>query len=1424
MNEMNSINECPSPEVLRDLLMGNREGAVAERLLRHLDDCAACRRTLDEADSPSLQLNAASPPAAEDFGPAFYNALGSLAKAHRPTDAKLVGPYSSSRLFDPPSDPSHLGRLAHYDIVAEVGRGGMGVVFHASDTVLQREVAIKILAPHVADRPLARERFAREAQVAATINHDNVLSIHSVAESSGLPYLVMPYIGGRSLAEKIEREGRLPIVDVLRIGLQTATGLAAAHERGVVHRDIKPSNLLLEGTEERVKIADFGLAFFVEGTQLTQSGLIGGTPEFMSPEQANEGQVDSRCDLFSLGVVLYMAATGRSPFVATTSLATLRRVCDHTPPPITQFTPEATAWLAAVVERLLAKNPADRYQNAAEVAESLRQQLVAWTPIRRPAPRVRTAGEALGAADVALLAEPATDATSFFSFEQTKTQFANRFRSFGNRLSKRIRQAAVIFVGIGSLLSAAWIYRALADSDSNSESPLAELFDIGTERHSPPADHGHSGGSRSSRATEPEHGTLNLPRSTSGEPRSFTGEFVGIAPQQASEPTSPPLVPSPTLAIHSFGPAEGVAGDSITLRGVGFTDANKVSFFVRNGSKDAEFKLVSDQELQVVAPEWLTPDSQALIVVETPRGIAVSFPPDYHYESVPGPRANGYSRRQDFCVVRPLKQRNSEYGTTLVESGGALNAPYSGAGIIGRGPYFVRERGIADLKATGLTLFAESDATLSDTTLKSLNVVRTPLISVSSAGVFRYRAAPPPLTGGPSAAVVPAITDIQPRSAQPNEIVSIFGSGFSHVTSVDFADSEHHRRLTPAGFRVVSDNELRAEIPDYWDSSDLVRRQQDRKWNRCFFIISSAAGTTIAARPQDFDDVADSTSRTIRGRIARIKSGGVFSGGAMIAIVEDGGAILESGYLYVRMVHSGGRSDARFSSYGVSFAEPSAIVSIPKPGPEGQFWTTRSTPELTVSPIDFEFLAALSPALPIKAKAAVPAAAVGVPAVQQAARVVQVPVKKGLELSPLAGVLAEDPKLAITDFAPRSGGAGSQIVITGRGFATTHKVTFHVGNAMKIAKFKVVDDGTLNVVAPDWLRDGAEALIVVETKAGLVATAPAVGHLVTTPELRRESTPKDFRFAVVRDGGTCDNLEGAILIERGGIMLTAETRFLEKDCRHGPYFVLNGGNFNLRLPQVIYHEPNVNLASDMSIYVKRTIVPKIVISPVGLFHFTSLPSIEVPPVVAGPPHVTAILPTSAAPADIVELTGHGFAGTKNVFLRFVDTDGRTVEAPFQVVSDRHIRFEVPDSLQYRRHGSHSENPHVVIIIGAGGATFTVGKDQFVKIEGLKRSGGRATLSWLLAPAVSQGGEWVYAEAGTVLTQAEYFPLLFLKQNASMRSTSNFQSGSFVCYETGFVQQGAGWTDNLQRGIRLIEVPAIEPSIVAQPLLILPRTE
>src|SRR5262245_32398704 len=277
--------------------------------------------------------------------------------------------------LDPSDEPGSIGRLGHYEVQEVVGRGGMGVVLKAFDERLHRVVAIKVMAPQLATSATARKRFVREARAQAAVTHDHVVTIHAVEDAGPLPYIVMQFVAGQSLQDRLDRSGPLPLAEILRIGMQTAAGLAAAHAQGLVHRDIKPSNILLENGVERVKLTDFGLARAADDASLTQSGTVAGTPAFMSSEQAEGRPVDHRSDLFSLGSVLYAMCTGRPPFRASTSMAVLKRVCEETPTPIRETNPEVPDWLAAVVEKLHAKNPWERYQSAAEVTEVLGRHL-----------------------------------------------------------------------------------------------------------------------------------------------------------------------------------------------------------------------------------------------------------------------------------------------------------------------------------------------------------------------------------------------------------------------------------------------------------------------------------------------------------------------------------------------------------------------------------------------------------------------------------------------------------------------------------------------------------------------------------------------------------------------------------------------------------------------------------------------------------------------------------------------------------------------------------------------------------------------------------------------------------------------------------------------------------------------------------------
>ena len=338
---------------LRRLLDDSLGEPERSDLIDHLETCDSCRDVL-ESDA------ATGPWWAElrGLGPGIFGEGASPDRA----------PETIPDFLGPPQGPGQIGTFGPYRVLEVVGRGGMGVVLKAFDPGLHRYAAIKVLAPQLAVSPAARRRFTREARAAASISHDNVVSIYAVDESGGFPYLVMPYISGRSLQDRINREGPLRPEEVARVGMQVASGLAAAHAQGLIHRDIKPSNILMENGLERVRITDFGLARTADDASLTQSGVIAGTPQYMSPEQARGEAIDHRGDLFSLGSVIYAMCAGHSPFRAETAMGVLRRVSEDEPRPLREVDPGVPAWLESIAMKLLAKDPGARFQSAAEVA------------------------------------------------------------------------------------------------------------------------------------------------------------------------------------------------------------------------------------------------------------------------------------------------------------------------------------------------------------------------------------------------------------------------------------------------------------------------------------------------------------------------------------------------------------------------------------------------------------------------------------------------------------------------------------------------------------------------------------------------------------------------------------------------------------------------------------------------------------------------------------------------------------------------------------------------------------------------------------------------------------------------------------------------------------------------------------------------
>jgi serine/threonine-protein kinase len=260
-----------------------------------------------------------------------------------------------------------------YTLERELGRGGMGAVFLARDLRLDRLVAIKVLPPELAVRPELRERFLREIRTAASFSHPNIVSVHGVEEANNLLFFAMAYVEGETLTERIRRQGPLPVPELVRLLQEVAWALSYAHGREVVHRDVKPDNILLERATGRALVMDFGIARSVAASGLTQMGETVGTPHFMSPEQAAGDRVDGRSDLYALGVVGYFAATARLPFEGDSAQAVMVAQISQAPAPVASRRPDLPAPLVAVLERCLAKDPADRFARGEELVEALEQ-------------------------------------------------------------------------------------------------------------------------------------------------------------------------------------------------------------------------------------------------------------------------------------------------------------------------------------------------------------------------------------------------------------------------------------------------------------------------------------------------------------------------------------------------------------------------------------------------------------------------------------------------------------------------------------------------------------------------------------------------------------------------------------------------------------------------------------------------------------------------------------------------------------------------------------------------------------------------------------------------------------------------------------------------------------------------------------------
>lgn len=367
-------SDCPSVDHLRALAEGRLNQVEASACEEHLTSCAGCQKKLEVITGFEDFFAADGARAVGEKSQVLTGLMEHLASSPHisPVETRVGSPLD---FLGPAESPEHLGRLGQYVVIEEIARGGTGIVLKAIDTELQRTVAIKLLSPELASKPGARERFLEEARAAAKLEHDNIMPIYSVDQTGPIPYIVVPFVDGPNLQQRIDEEGPFDVVETTRIAFDVCQALEAAHTQGIVHRDVKPANIMVDDERHRVWLADFGLARAADDPQQVQKGLIAGTPSYMAPEQASTESVDYRADLFSLGCVVYAMLTGNSPFQADSARESIEKIKHYEPVSLKSAAFGIPEWLSALVKRLLKKDPFERPNSAAEVRDIVAKHL-----------------------------------------------------------------------------------------------------------------------------------------------------------------------------------------------------------------------------------------------------------------------------------------------------------------------------------------------------------------------------------------------------------------------------------------------------------------------------------------------------------------------------------------------------------------------------------------------------------------------------------------------------------------------------------------------------------------------------------------------------------------------------------------------------------------------------------------------------------------------------------------------------------------------------------------------------------------------------------------------------------------------------------------------------------------------------------------
>ncbi len=407
---MQAVSGCPKAEQLDQLIRGELPEDSSHLLTSHLETCSSCQATIEKLASGEIpigtivaDLSKLNPSDQSDYWKAISKVeeeleIGNqqssqirratpqqLSETSAPDATPLPKRVATGDLdfLEPSDDPAYIGKLQHFQIARVIGRGGMGIVLEAFDTHLHRNVAVKVLNPSYQANDVAKQRFCREGRAAAAISHEHVVPMYHVAKAQQgeVAYLVMQLIEGETLENRLRSGQPLPAREVARLGMQIAAGLSAAHKKEMIHRDIKPANIMIETETNRVKLTDFGLARASDDIKLTQTGMITGTPLYMSPEQTLGEATDERSDLFSLGAVLYEMATGAAPFQASSALGVMQKIMNHTPDLPHQVNPQIKRPLSDLIMSLLAKKPDDRPESAAAVATALASIVNEYEPI-----------------------------------------------------------------------------------------------------------------------------------------------------------------------------------------------------------------------------------------------------------------------------------------------------------------------------------------------------------------------------------------------------------------------------------------------------------------------------------------------------------------------------------------------------------------------------------------------------------------------------------------------------------------------------------------------------------------------------------------------------------------------------------------------------------------------------------------------------------------------------------------------------------------------------------------------------------------------------------------------------------------------------------------------------------------------------------